>query len=190
MKKLGSSGFSLIELMIVIAIMGIIAALAVPSYRDMLARNRLKQAAEGLKSDLQWMRAESIKQSCNLRASFTEGANWSYQIYIPPAAAGSACALQHVSHGCPAAATANCNLKTVSSAQYAGTKMDDPDFFSAPETVAEFDFRRGEARRGNNSLSHGSVEMISANYEVKVVVASVGRVRICNEKGSTGYPNC
>jgi type IV fimbrial biogenesis protein FimT len=190
MNKLKCSGFSLIELMIVIAIMGIIAALAVPSYQDMIARNRLKQAAEGLKSDLQWMRAESIKQSCNLRASFTEGANWSYQIYIPPAAAGSTCALQHATHGCPAAATAKCVIKTVSSTQYAGTTMDDPDFFSSPEKVAEFDFRRGEARRSNNSLSHGSVKMISSNYKVKVAVASVGRVRICNEEGSTGYPNC
>lgn len=190
MNKLKCSGFSLIELMIVIAIMGIIAALAVPSYQDMIARNRLKQVAEGLKSDLQWMRAESIKQSCNLRASFTTGSNWSYQIYIPPAAAGSTCALQHASHGCPAAATANCNIKTVSSAQYAGTKIDDAEFFSSPTTTAEFDFRRGEARRSNNSLSHGSVEVRSSNYEVKVVVASVGRVRICNKEGSTGYPNC
>jgi type IV fimbrial biogenesis protein FimT len=188
MKKLRSSGFSLIELLIVIAITGIIAALAVPSYQDMLERNRLKQAAEGLKSDLQWMRAETIKQSCNLQASFTNGANWSYQIYIPPAAANTSCALQHASHGCPPEATANCNIKAVNNTQFTGTTMGTVAFFSAPTTGTEFDFRRGEAKRSDNTLSHGGVEMSSSDYKVKVVIAPVGRVKICNVEGADGLP--
>lgn len=193
MNRQKNAGFTLLEMMIVVAIMGILAAIAVPSFQDMLERNRLKQGAEALKSDLQWMRTETIKQSCNLQASFTTGAAWSYQIYIPPAAAGTTCARLHVDHGCAAAATANCNIRTVNSTQFTGITMGTVAFFSSPTTGTEFDFRRGEAKRSNNNSSNGRVELSSSNYIVKVVVASVGRVKICNIAGSNGlssYIDC
>ncbi|MDD2659874.1 MAG: prepilin-type N-terminal cleavage/methylation domain-containing protein [Methylococcales bacterium] len=193
MKRQINYGFTLVEALIVIAIIGILSVIAVPSYQDMIERNRLKQAAEGLKSDMQWMRTETIKQSCNLQAAFTNGAAWSYQIYIPPAVAGTTCAAQHVIYGCPAAATANCNIKTVSSTQFIGITMATVSFFSSPTTVAEFDFRRGEAKRSNNNSNNGRVELSSTNYIVKVVISSVGRVRICDIAGSSGlsgYQNC
>jgi len=197
MNRQKNAGFTLLETMIVVAIIGILAAIAVPSYHDMIERNRLKQAAEGLKSDMQWMRTETIKKSCNLQTSFTNGPSWSYQIYIPPAAAETSCSIQQFRHGCTAtvtaAATANCNVRTVNSTQFTGTTMGTVAFFSAPTTGAEFDFRRGEAKRSNNNSNNGKVELSSSNYKVKVVVASVGRVKICNIAGSnglSGYENC
>jgi type IV pilus assembly protein PilE len=48
-------GFTLIELMITIAIVGILAALAYPSYREYIARGQRSQAATDLTLAHQWM---------------------------------------------------------------------------------------------------------------------------------------
>ncbi|HIF55482.1 MAG TPA: prepilin-type N-terminal cleavage/methylation domain-containing protein, partial [Methylococcaceae bacterium] len=46
------SGFSLTELLVVIALIGIIASIAIPSFQGMIEKNRLKAAIESLAADL------------------------------------------------------------------------------------------------------------------------------------------
>jgi len=62
MRRQFAKGFTLIELMIVVAIVAIIAAIALPSYKDQVAKSRRADAARAvgqLQLDLERWRAEA-----------------------------------------------------------------------------------------------------------------------------------
>lgn len=55
-------GFTLFEIMIVTVILGIAAAVAMPSLASMMARYQLKGAARQVMGDLMWARMQSVSQ--------------------------------------------------------------------------------------------------------------------------------
>lgn len=57
-----NSGFTLVELMIVVAIVGILAAIGAPSFQDMLNQTRASSLANELAASLNLARSEAIKR--------------------------------------------------------------------------------------------------------------------------------
>ena len=70
-------GFSLLEVMVVVAILGILAALAGPSFTPTIERWRVRQATEDLQSSLYFARSEAIKRGGGISVAAKDGADWS-----------------------------------------------------------------------------------------------------------------
>jgi type IV fimbrial biogenesis protein FimT len=62
-------GFSLVELMVVIAIVAILAGVAAPSFRSMLQNNRVSAAASALQVTLSLARSEAVKRGGDARVT-------------------------------------------------------------------------------------------------------------------------
>ena len=79
MKK--SSGFTLMELMVTIAIIGVTAAIAIPSVISYLPKHRMNGATRDVYSAMQYARLRAVKEKTHVVINFNAGAD-SYDVFI------------------------------------------------------------------------------------------------------------
>lgn len=71
-------GFTLIELMIALAVLAIILSVALPNLRIMIANTQIRSVAESVRNGLQLARTEAVKRNESVR--FTLNADKSWQL--------------------------------------------------------------------------------------------------------------
>ncbi|WP_443191154.1 GspH/FimT family pseudopilin [Pseudomonas indica] len=71
-----SSGFTLVELMVIVAILGIFAGIAVPSFTDLVKRNRLQSASEEFYGLLQYARTEAVSRGRSITVTRNKDGVW------------------------------------------------------------------------------------------------------------------
>lgn len=76
MKETSQRGFTLIEMMIVVAMVGILTAVALPSYQEYLRRSARSEAKAGLLQAAQWMERAATVSGVYPTATNTGNANF------------------------------------------------------------------------------------------------------------------
>ena len=78
------AGFTVTELMVVVAIVGIIAAIAAPDMAEMIRRQRVKTASFDLFAGLTMARSEAIKRNITVQVTPTNG-DWTQGFVVTDA---------------------------------------------------------------------------------------------------------
>lgn len=177
-------GFTLIEAMIVVAIVAILLSIAVPSFNDFFEKNRLKRAAEEVYGLLAKAKAETVVRNVDLSVSIKPAAPWCVG-YAVTTVASDCC---------------NAGACTVPVGDVAGIPVDvtqqiDGATFANVSITGTGAFLGGGGAAFNSvrgSAGAGSVVLTTpAGWGLNVVVSSKGRIRICGPNTNTmGYSAC
>jgi type IV fimbrial biogenesis protein FimT len=174
-RRPGELGFSLVEAAVVVAIVAIVGASALPSFGALIDARRLDSAATRLAADLQLARSEAIARNRALRLSVVAGADATCWVIHSGAAADCSCSAAGVACGNGALAIQSVVLPSAERVAVAGN-------------VASivFDPMHGTSTP-TGTLSLSDVR----GRTVRHVVNVLGRVRSCSPAGTVaGYPTC
>jgi|GEM_PF-4130205 len=96
-KRYDNRGFTLTELIVVVALIAVVSAIAIPAWRSMKRNSDLKSAAYEVMAGIQWAKSQAVKENTCIGISFSppacpSGQGDCYEIFRDDAAnAGIAC---------------------------------------------------------------------------------------------------
>jgi len=170
-KDMRQVGLTLIELMVVIAIIAILMAFAAPAFNDYLLTQRARGAAEGLVAALQNTKAQAVK------------ANEVTSIVFKPSGTGT----EHSDwcYGMTDIGDATCDCSATPSDCAAGSVVSSDSYQDVSLEFNAGDTRSFEPVTGSANGTQGTAIFRAGNSkDLGVVLSTIGRVNICRPAGT------
>jgi prepilin-type N-terminal cleavage/methylation domain-containing protein len=180
------AGISLVEVMVALAVLGILLAAAAPSLGDLMTKQRMRAVAAEISTDLAWARAESGLRPQNVFVGFRHGNGVScYTIHLFASVGQCNCTLAE------GASCSNSNareLKTMRLPLSSGVKFEASGTFANNMNLQSFDTPHMIA-------SVPDFEVILTNSKgtnkLRLYLNGMGRVVTCTPNDSfSGVPAC
>ena len=165
-------GFTLIELAIVLAAVGLLLAALLPSFKAMAARGQLLAAAQQLQADIGLAREQASRLATPVYLSFQPGAQWCYTLSAEQAL--------DCRDTATAATSAAAVIKRVVAADFPGVLLMDAQAMAI------------DPRNGTRIGTAGQARFASrAGQQLRVQLGQLGRASLCAPtEAIAGTPIC
>lgn len=199
------SGFTVIELMITLAVAVILIALAAPSFRDLMDKSRLRGATDDIVNLLNVARASAVKLGHNVNVAINETSGW---------CAGAISATNPGTPGQAVAAVTACDCNNASTCLVGDQQLtlSYSSYASGSNnvTLTSVDSTIESTGAGNSGITFtskfGALDLSSAlpgsplleltsplgKYSTRITVSALGQPYVCSTGGKfiSGYPSC
>lgn len=165
-------GFTLIELMVVVTLVAVLSAIAVPSFRDLLLNQRLAASTSNFVAALSLTRTEALKRSQTVTLTPKATKDWSSGWEVKSAVDGVATTLRAF-EALPAGVTVDTGLS------------------NGLNGKVNYD-ANGFSRNGDSYLMGCVAFKAETGRRSAVVVSASGRPKVCDpdKKGDCGSGQC
>lgn len=172
-------GLTIIELMVVVAVVAVLVTLAAPSFRSMVAAQRVKGINAELVTDLQFARSAAVTRGRPVRVRFN------------PAAACYVIYMDATSGECDCNNTPVCTNE-VSREEIKTVKLPAADGVSLGASSPAGSILLFDARAGTMAPASFSVDVSSAlRGQLRTTLNAAGSASVCTPDGSiSGVPTC
>jgi len=177
-KNKPNQGFTLVELLVVIALIGIALMIATPSFSDFFAKQKLRGLGGELLFFTKLAKAEAAKKSSKTYIVFNKASNTSWCI-----------GLSEDDDSCDCTTVDSCMVdgieRVISSTDYANVSFDTNTFAGGKFSISPY---KGRSIGGTATFS---ITADGVTKDLSLKRSSMGRDKICSPSGnSLRYPVC
>jgi type IV fimbrial biogenesis protein FimT len=176
-RRVSSDGFTLIELMVTLSVLAIIAALALPSFKNFTERSALRGVADNVIGVIAAAKEEAIKRDQLVKVDVrTVGSGFCIGAVVVASAATAGCDCSTASN-CPVAAF------PTSASQLHSVQLDSTPIFGTGTTDFVIDPKTGML---SDPADQGQLDLkVPSGSKVRISLNALGRPSLCTPSGAT-----